>query len=210
MAYCKWCGMDSRDAGKCEWCGKSLDAPPGNAPPPAGVPLPARDYVAAFEDENRGLRVAFYISIVGLLVVASALIGWRFLLLPYVILGALFIAGILLGALRILPPIEDEWHEFVIPAILILVLGPEIAFVGYLVYGLLTKAMDLTVVWLLSVYFAMFLLIQIAAVLLLALGLGPETVSFAFFLQMRGAATLGLVSTVFGWGASSFFRPMDK
>lgn len=204
MAYCKWCGMDSRDARKCEWCGKDLNAPAPSAPPPA------RDYVADFEEENRGLRVAFYIGAVALILVASALVGWRFLLLPYVILGALFTAGILLGALRILPPIEDEWHEFVIPAILILVLGPEIAFVGYLVYGLLTKAMDLTVVWLLSVYFAVFLLIQIIAVVLLALGFGPETVSFTFFLHMRGASVLGLVSIVFGWGASSMLRPMNK
>ena len=204
MAYCKWCGMDSRNDRKCEWCGRDLTAIPVSAPPPA------HDYVAEFEEDNRAQRVTFYISCIALLVVASGLIAWRFTLYPYVALSALFVSGILLGALRILPLLEDEWHEFVIPAILILLLGPEIVFVGYLTYGLITRAMDLTVVWLLSVYFAMLLLIEIISIVILALGFGPETVSFTFYIQTRGTAILGLVATVFGWGASSTFRPLNK
>ena len=202
MAYCKWCGMDSRDARRCEWCGKDLNAPVQTAPPPA------RDYVAAFEEENRGLRVAFYISSVALILVASALLGWRPSLYPWVALSMLFIAGILLGALRILPPLEEEWHEFIVPIILLLFFPTFLVYVGYLTYGLMTKNMDLTTVWLLSVYFAMLMLIDIAFVIVVTLGSG--TVPMSMLLQVRGVEVLGLVAIVLGWGASSMFRPMNK
>lgn len=206
MAYCKWCGMDSRDSGRCEWCGRDL----GAAAQQENAPPPAHDYVASFEDENRALRTTFYLCCIGLILVTLMLTAWRFLLLPWATVSALFVTGILLGALRILPAMEDEWHEFVVPLVLILVLGPEIVFIGYLVYGLVTKAMDLTVVWLLSSYFAVLLLIQVMALILAAMGVGPERVPITFVLHMRVTAVLGLVAILFGWGASGMFRRLDR
>ncbi|MBP6963912.1 MAG: hypothetical protein KBC96_05840 [Armatimonadetes bacterium] len=205
MAYCKWCGMESKTDRKCEWCGRDLVAAPAAAGPP-----PARDHVAEFEDENRGLRTAFYISSAGILILSVVLTGWRFLLLPWIAVGALFVTGMLLGALRILPAIEDEWHEFVIPLVLVLVAGPELVFVGYLIYGLVTREMDLTVIWLLASYFGMLLLIEIMALVLIAAGIGPERLPMMFMFQIRAAAVLGMVAIIFGWGASGLFRRMDR
>ena len=40
--YCKWCGMDTRDEKKCEWCGRSLAAPSDETPAAKdGAPPPA-------------------------------------------------------------------------------------------------------------------------------------------------------------------------
>ena len=39
--YCKWCGMDSKNEERCEWCGKLL-AQPAGAPAPQSAPTPGR------------------------------------------------------------------------------------------------------------------------------------------------------------------------
>lgn len=109
------------------------------------------------------------------------------------------------GSAADIAPIEDEWQEFIIPAILILVCGPVVAFVGYLLYGLVTRQMDLTVVWLLSVYLVVLTAIQITFLLT-----GPEKISLKMAIIYRPMEVTGLVATVIGWAMSSMFRPMNK
>mgnify|MGYP006972337362 CR=1 FL=1 len=76
---------------------------------------------------------------------------------------------------------------------------------GYLLYGLVTRQMDLTVVWLLSVYLVVLTAIQITFLLT-----GPEKISLKMAIIYRPMEVTGLVATVIGWAMSSMFRPMNK
>ncbi|GEM_PF-7089702 len=103
MVYCKWCGMESRNDRKCEWCARDLSPPAQSDPQAQAAPLPVVDYVADFEEENRRQRIVFYVACSLLTVLACGLVAWRHTLYPTVSQSSLLIAGILLGALRILP-----------------------------------------------------------------------------------------------------------
>jgi hypothetical protein len=100
---------------------------------------------------------------------------------------------------------EDEWTEFVVPLVLLLVFPAIFVYLGYLTYGLFTRNMDLTVVWLLSVYFAVLTVLQVVTIVA-----APAEVSFATWLRFRGVEVFGLIATIAGWAASSAFRPLSK
>ena len=153
---------------------------------------------AAEETEHKA-RAAFFTSCGILVVLASCLIAWRFTLYPYVAGGGLFVTGILLRYFRILPTFDfNEWIEFVVPLALLIVFPALLVLLGYVVYGLVTREMDLTVVWLLSVYFGFLTIIQVVTIIA-----GPERISFTMWLQFRGVEILGLLAIIFGWVVGS-------
>lgn len=119
-------------------------------------------------------------------------------------IGSHLTAGILIGAFGIIPPFEDEWWEMGLPLILVIVFPAFLVFLGYLAYGLITRELDLTVVWLLGTYFAVLL-----GLYLCILVAAPSNVPAIMLWYLRGAEILSLGAIGAGWIASSAFRPMS-
>ena len=199
MTYCRFCGMESSKPDRCEWCGRELAQPPP-AKPPEIVPTTA-GRVEMMEEEGRKSRVAFYITNVVLLVLATAVVAIRKELYPLVIIGGLFVSGLLLGYFRIIPSFDNEWVEMGVPLLLILFLPAIIVFAGYMAYGLIYRSMDLTVVWLLGTYVAMLTALEIVTILAMTSG-----VPVSFMWKIRGVEFLSLAAVIFGWIASGSFR----
>lgn len=197
MPYCKFCGMESAEAAKCTWCGRSLT---DTAPPELHSTM---DAVEEAEERERGSRKLFFSCCGIVLVVALMLLFWRFPLYPWVMIGAQFAAGILIGTFGIVPPFEDEWWEMGVPLILVIVFPAFFVFIGYLAYGLITREMDLTVVWLLGTYFAMLLGLYLCLIIA-----APSAVPASMIWYLRGVEILSLVAVGAGWIASSVFRPL--
>lgn len=198
MAYCKFCGMESKTADKCEWCGRSLAMP---AAKPREITPTTADIVEKAEEEERKSRVAFYISNIALLVLAAILIAVKKELYPLVIIGGLFISGVLIGYLGVIPSFEDEWLDVGIPVGLIFFLPAFVVCAGYIAYGLIYRSMDLTIVWLLGTYVVMVTALEAVTILVMIGG-----VPAGFILTIHGVEFLGLVAMVFGWISSGSLR----
>jgi len=204
MAYCKWCGMESSGPAKCSWCGRAIAAtgPPKPAP---SMARPAAEVVEEVEQTGRRALVVFFGCCGAMVVLACVLIFWRYSLYPAVTIGSLFVAGIMLGAFGVVPPFEDEWVELGVPLLFLLIFPAFFVYLGYLIYGLVTREMNLTVVWLLSVYFAMLLVLQVVTIVA-----APPRIHAGFYLKFHAVEFLGLVGIGFGWISSSWFCPLSK
>ena len=200
MAYCKFCGMDSKKPDKCEWCGRELVRQPSPAKPPDPVQITAQ-LVEQEEEAGRKSRVAFYISSIVLLVIGAVVMAIRKELYPYVIIGGLFISGMLLGYFRIIPAFDDEWVEMGIPLALLLVLPAIIVCGGYIAYGLIYRSMDLTVVWLVGTFVVMLTALEIVTILSMING-----VPTSFIWMIHGIEFISLAAIIMGWIVSGSFR----
>lgn len=190
--------MESKTKGKCEWCGRNLAVP---AAKPHEITPTAAKIVERAEEEERKSRVAFYISNIALLVLAAILIAVKKELYPLVIIGGLFISGVLISYLGVIPSFEDEWLDVGIPFGLILFLPAFVVCAGYIAYGLMYRSMDLTIVWLLGTYVVMVTALE--AVTILAV-IGGVPASFVW--MIHGVEFLGLAAFIFGWICSGSLR----
>jgi hypothetical protein len=197
MAYCKFCGMESKRPDKCDWCGRSLAPEPGR--PPEIVPTTAQR-IQEEEEAGRKSRATFYISNIVLLVIAAIILVINKGLYPVVILGGLFISGFLMGYLRVIPSFEGEWLEIGIPFILIFFLPAFFVCLGYIAYGLIYRSMDFTVIWLLGTYVVMLTALEAIIFIAYAKGLPPM-----FFLKIHGSEVLGFAAIGVGWISASSF-----
>ena len=204
MAYCKYCGIESENPNVCQWCGRPLPPVPVTpaVPPP---PTEPEDKIAEIEEAERQHRRGFFISCGVLLAVAATVILIRCWLYPWVIMGALFVSGILLPRFRILPPFEDAWLEVGIFVFLSLCFPAFFVFLGYIVYGMITRNLEPDIVWLLGTYFGVLLVLEIVTFIAF-----PARVPSNTLLMLRGTEFLGFVATAFGWIASSAVIPLDR
>lgn len=212
MAYCKFCGMDSKDPAKCEWCGKPLgqgvSTPRAPSPPPPDARPTTWEIVEREEAEDRRSRLMFFLVCGGLVVFSAVVISVRASLFPWVILGSLFAAGMLLGALRVIPAFEDEWTEVGIPFVLALIFPAFFVCLGYLAYGFISRSMNYPIIWLLSVYLIVLTFLEIVTIIALSSSAGG--VSMDALWKLRGVEILSLITVLFGWIASGSVRPRHK
>ena len=204
MAYCKYCGIDSKDSVNCEWCKRPLPPVPTApaVPPPPTIP---EDRLGKIEQEGRKALGAFFTFSGTLIVLGACLILWRYQLYPSVTIASLFVTGILLAHFDIIPTFEDDWADIGIPLLFLLFFPAWLVFLGYLGYGLATRQMNLTVVWLLGTYFGALLVLQLVTIAVI-----PDRISTATWLKFRATEFLGLCAIFFGWVSSSWFRPLNR
>jgi len=201
MAYCKWCGMESKDPWKCEWCGRPLASAPRRQTPGVRPVKTAQEVVEEKEEESRTSRRAFFISCAVLAVVASGLILWRYPLYPWVTIGSLFAAGIMLGYLDVIPPFEDGLVNAGIPLVLAFFFPAFFVCLGYVVYGLIMREMNFTIIWLLGVYLGLLTVLQIVTFIAL-----PDPVPAMTWVTFRGVELLSLAAAILGWIGSGSLR----
>jgi len=231
MAYCKFCGMESKTTVRCEWCGRDLPRPSRVAPAAVGtadkreegasdasftffiyfffkdtattesiwdLPLPERKTSTA----ETLLDFFLYVSVMVLM--GSALIAWK-LSNPLVLMtiGAMFLAGVLLAALRTIPPFESGGDVIGVRLMLMLVVffPVLIVYIGFIVYGLVKCYTDRTVLALLSPLFLLLL-----ALIILSAASVPEAAPLRMYGQFRGVEFLGISAMLLGWSATSWRR----
>lgn len=213
MTYCRYCGMESKEPKRCEWCGKDL-----TVPLPSEIPemKAAQDIVEELEERGRESRSKFFIIVGCLVAVAAGLIIWRLSLYPTVTLATLFTAGILLAAMGVIRSFEDEWLEMFIAIVLRVALpGPLalIAYIGYVIWGRIKQTIDPTAVWLLGVYFGILTTIQVVTMIVIKVasaGAAPVTVPMSVGVQFYFVDLLGLTAILVGWIASSLFSSLSS
>lgn len=209
MVYCKYCGMESKTSSICEWCGRALIpvGPTPSAPPHVRT---TQDVLEEQDEADRKARTSFYISCGVLILLSDILVAWRFSLFPVAILGSLLVTGFLLGKFGIVMPFEDEWWEFGTPLILLLFFPTILVYAGYMTYGLITRQMDMEVVWVLSAYCGMHVALILSFMLVIAL-FGPHTVPRDTILKLHLAGGfVGLLALGIGWISSGAFNPSRR
>jgi len=201
MTNCKFCGMESKKPDKCEWCGRSLIEP---AKPPDLVPTTVQR-IQEEDEVTRRLRPFFYIGCSVLLIIAAIIMWINKGCYPFVIIGGLFISGILMGCFRVIPSFENDWMEVGLPTLFIVFAPAFFVCLGYIAYTLIYRSIDFTIIWLLGVYVAM----VTALMIVILIGVGGKAPPF-FFLKIRGSEILGWAAIVFGWIASGSIRPASR
>ena len=231
MAYCKFCGMESKTTGRCEWCGRDLPRLRRVAPPRLGTAAPAEEGAADapftfFIYESLQRRAAtedpwdlalpeqktstaetlldFFLYVSVMILMGSALIAWH-LNNPFVLMtiAAMFLAGVLLAAFKAIPAFEAGWDEVGVPLMLMLVVffPVLIVYLGFIIYGLARHHTDRTVVALLSPQFILLL-----ALIIMSVASVPEAAPLRMYGQFRGVEFLGLSAMLLGWSATSWRR----
>ena len=231
MAYCKFCGMESKTTGRCEWCGRDLPRLRRVARPAVGTSAPAEEGTAdapftffIYESLQRQsptdspwdislperkistaeTLVDFFLYVSVMVLMGSALIAWH-LGNPFVLMtiGAMFLAGVLLATFRAIPPFEAGWDEVGVPLMLMLVVffPVLIVYVGFIIYGLIRHQTDRTVLALLSPQFLLLL-----ALIILSAASVPEAAPLRMYGQFRGVEFLGLSAILLGWSCTSWRR----
>lgn len=231
MAYCKFCGMESKTTGRCEWCGRDLPRLRRAARPAVGTSAPAEEGTEdapftffIYESLQRQsptdspwdislperkistaeTLVDFFLYVSVMVLMGSALIAWH-LGNPFVLMtiGAMFLAGVLLAAFRAIPPFEAGWDEVGVPLMLMLVVffPVLIVYVGFIIYGLIRHQTDRTVLALLSPQFLLLL-----ALIILSAASVPEAAPLRMYGQFRGVEFLGLSAILLGWSCTSWRR----
>ena len=198
MAYCKFCGVESSDDKNCEWCKRPLPpvpAPPATPPPPAQDSI---DKVGEIEEQERKSRSAFFVSCGVLLLLASGVLFWRYQLYPVVIIISLFVTGILLARFGVIEPFSDNWVQAGVLFLLVIFLPAFVVFLGYMVYGLITRQGDSNLAWLLGAYFGVATVLEVVAFIAF-----PEQVPIDTLAKLRGAEALGFAAVIFGWVSAS-------
>lgn len=209
MAYCKHCGMDSPDPDKCQWCGRSLvPAPPPPAAPDSRLPplRPSTWELVEQEEENaRKGRTGFIISCCAMLILAACIIACKWWLYPWITIGGLFAAGMMLGGFGVIPSSFDEWQDFLVPGLLLVFFPAAIVCIGYVAYGLINRDVNFTVVWLLGVYVVALTVMEGATFL----GFAIHDQLIALW-RLRGVEILGMLMIILGWICSGAVRPVNR
>ncbi len=205
MAYCKYCGMESKDASKCDWCGRQIDATEASVPAagpqaaPAVVDNTPQARLARMDEAERLGRQRFFIGAVILLVVTAAAIFLKYQFYFWIILAAGFAVGYMLRKFEVVEPYADDLLLvgllFIIPAPMFFVL------VGLIAYGVIQKDLNYTFVWLMASYLAVNLvLITVTALALLH---SPE--AYGLLASAAGLDKLGFLAVVLGWRAGGTY-----
>jgi hypothetical protein len=206
MAYCKYCGMDSKTSDKCEWCKRPLAQAAAGATtpsPPVDLIRPGTQIFADGEEKGRLMRRRFFTAC-GILILCGVIaLVVRPTLYPVVILACLFVAGMLLTIYRIIPSIEDEWTDLGLPLILLFFFPALLVCAGYIAYGYLTRNTNITVIWVLSVYLGMLLVLEIFSVIL-----APHAGEMMFMI-LHGVEFVGMLAIGLGWLIGGSFRGLD-
>ena len=209
MAFCKHCGMDSPDPAKCQWCGRALvPAPPVPAAPDSRLPplRPSTWELVEQEEENaRKGRIGFIISCSAMLFLAAYVIAWEWWLYPWITIGGLFAAGMMLGGFGVIESSFDEWQDFLVPGLLLLFFPSAIVCIGYVAYGLINRDVNFTVVWLLGVYVIALTVLEAATFL----GFAIHDQMIVLW-RLRGVEILGMLTIILGWICSGAVRPIHR
>lgn len=207
MAYCKHCGMDSPDPDKCQWCGRPL-VPAAPAAPDPRLPPPRPSTWELVEEEEERLRqgrIRFIISCSAMLILAAFIITWKWWLYPWITIGGLFAAGMMLGGFGVIESSFEEWQDFLVPGLLLLFFPAVVVCIGFIAYGLINRHMNFSVVWLLGVYVIALTVLEGATFL----GFMIHDQMIALW-RLRGVEILGLVTIILGWMCSGAVRPVDR
>lgn len=196
MPYCKFCGMESKDPSKCEWCGRELSQTVRIAPTSTSRPVVPTDYTWG------ETLLDFFIYWCALIITGSSLVSWHYSS-PYLLatVGGLFIIGFLLARYGAIPAFEEGWDEIGVPLMLMLIIffPTLLVFLGFIAYALITRRTERTVIWLLSPQFvALLVLVVVTAVT------GPDTVPMGMYREFRGIEFLSLSAVLLGWSAGSW------
>lgn len=202
MAYCKFCGMESNQEDKCEWCGKVLFRPASVQEPP---PMSTIEVVEQAEAVERKGRITFIVVCSCLLVIAAVVVALRYSYYPGVTWAMLFTAGMLLRYFLIIPAFEDEWEEMLIPGIMLVLLPASVVYVLYMVWGLMNRSIDFTIIWILSVYAVIATVLQIVFIIA-----APSEIGFYLWMRAYVTQVLGLVAIFGGWACSNIITPLHK
>ena len=193
MAYCRYCGIQSKYADKCELCGRQLadaqDAPKVVPPIENNTPH-AR--LEKMEEEGRQGRTSFYIGLAILLVVAAILIFIKFQLYPWVILAATFATGNLLRRFHVI----DAYSDDILMVGLLLIIPAPMFFVllGLAAYGVIQRNPNYTFIWLMGAYLAVQSILVIVTILAM-----PRMVPMSLLMPLLGLERLGFIAAVLGW-----------
>ena len=234
MAYCKYCGMESRDPVRCEWCKRELPHAARAAPPPTEAlqPAPQRAengegvspfglYIyeasrftptaGAFEpiltrpEENRGeTLIDFLVYFGAVFLLGSTLIAWHYSN-PYLLSA---IACLFLAGIFLA-------RFKVVPAF-------EEGWDGFGIPLMLMLALFFPMLLVYLGYVAYGIITHrtdrtvvrllsphfIAVLSLIMIGsvAGPESVSIHMYGQFRGVELLSLLAVLLGWSATSWRR----
>ena len=232
MAYCKFCGMESKTTGRCEWCGRDLPRLMRVAPPAVGTADKAEEGTSgdapftffiyeslqrqsAAEDPwempllERKISTAetlldFFLYVSIMILMGSALVAWH-LGNPIVLMtiGSMFLAGILLAAFRAVPAFESGWDEIGVPLMLMLVVFFPILIV-YLGFVIYGLMKHHTDRTVLALLSPQFLLL--VGLIVLSAASVPEAAPLRMYGQFRGVEFLGLSSMLIGWSITSWRR----
>lgn len=201
MAYCKYCGMESADQEKCEWCGRALTGAPARpAQPHAPLVRTTQDVIEELDEAARKSRGAFFVSCAVLTLVAASLILLFHWLWPWVTVGCLFAAGFMLGHYGIIPPFEDDWVDVSIPFVLIVFLPAFFVLLGYVAYGMINRDMNFTLVWLMGVFLGVVTILEVSTFIAVHSG-APSNI----LLKMSVVEGLGFGAAAAGWILSNSF-----
>jgi hypothetical protein len=232
MAYCKFCGMESKTTGRCEWCGRDLPRLRRVAPPAVGTAQPKGEGSAdapftffIYESLQRQsptedtwdlatlserktstgevfLDFLLYVSVMVLM--GSALVAWH-LSNPLVLItiGAMFLSGVLLAAFKAVPAFESGWDEVGVPLMLMLVVFFPVLIV-YLGFIIYGLAKHQTDRTVLALLSPQFILLL--ALIIMSAASVPEAAPLRMYGQFRGVEFLGLSAVLLGWSATSWRR----
>jgi len=232
MAYCKFCGMDSKTTGRCEWCGRDLPRLRRVAPPPPGTVASAEEGASEapftffiYESLQRqspaedpwdlavlpGRKTStaetlldFFLYVSIMVLMGSALIAWH-LGNPFVLItiGTMFLAGVLLAAFKAVPPFEAGWDEIGVPLMLMLVVFFPVLIV-YLGFIIYGLVKHETDRTVVALLSPQFVLL--VTLIILSAASVPQAAPLRMYGQFRGVEFLGLSAMLIGWSAASWRR----
>jgi len=233
MAYCKFCGMESRDPVRCEWCKRELPrsvraTPPTEAMQPAPqraeggegeTPFGLYIYEASrftpstgvfspvlpvAEDNRAETLLDFFVYAGAVFLLGSSLIAWRYSS-PYILatIACMFLAGILLARFKAIPAFEQGWEEFGVPLMLMLAVFFPMLLV-YLSYVGYGLVTHRTDRTVVRLLSPHF--VAVLTLLMVSTIVGPEAVPIRLYGQLRGVELLGLSAILLGWSATSWRR----
>ena len=193
MAYCRYCGIQSKYPDKCELCGRQLtdaQAVPTVVPPIVDNTPHAR--LEKMEEEGRQGRTRLFIGLAVVLIAAAILIFIRFQLYPWVILAATFATG---NLLRRYDVIEAYSEDLLMVGLLFLIPAPMFfVLLGLVAYGVIQKDPNYTFIWLMGAYLAVCTILVIVTLLAM-----PRMVPLILLPSVLGLEKLGFIAAVLGW-----------
>ncbi|GEM_PF-6333314 len=235
--FCKWCGMESKDNTKCEWCGRAFSASSGPQPTvqmPVGGPLdpraagttPVPTSAAAISRDRLtfkpatveipelppfGLRFERYMAVMSLLF-AGGLLAARYhpslWLVPLLVLS--FFSGLFLAVYRVIGYYDDEMLDVTLVLIFSAFVGPVYATGILLILCLIRREANWSMLGLMASFFV--IRFSIGAV---AHGM-DDTLNYlggfnVYLGMMQWCLQLVPLSALFGgWMMASFSRPLNE
>jgi len=225
--FCKWCGMESKDNAKCEWCGRSL-APASVPEPTTQMPAgpPTATSAAAVSTERLmykrmkvdvpqiapfGLRFERYLAVLSVLLAGGLLVTRYYPTLWLVPLLALsFFSGLFLGVYRVIGYYDDEVLDVTMLLIFAAFVGPVYATGILLLLCLIRRSANWSMLGLMASFFVIRFSIGVVAH-----GLQDTVDYLSTFTVYLGILQWCLqivpLSVLFaGWMMASFSRPLNE